>query len=428
MQKGREIFVSKNTGDDDNPGTKELPKKMLWKIFSGLIDGDVVRVAEGIEFGEMKNGVMPPITKSVVLEGGWKSDFSERNPFKYLTIITAGFDKGGATSEVFRCEDRKISVTIDGFCIDRGGGCIYYSDGEMGANKRIDGHKDCTPWGYRSINRKMSGSDPSIELIGETMIVRNNIIINSPWWGIYVKGGGNGNILIENNLVLGFQGRGIEAITGGGWGAPNWVIRNNTVAFGWAMEGRGVSLDPKGDNGKVLFERNVIAFCSQSAVMTKFDVTGDNLQLVDNQFFFNKMGDFGKGGSAVCNANDFEDSLKFKTRKNVHEVPRFITRIAQQWLDRYTMTLDLTSKLAKDQELDAARALAGLVEWLPIGFTDKKYPNYSSLPVGRANYDLGRYPHPMKEGEGLDADGWHKYVLPMLGLDGERGVQANPAH
>lgn len=192
LRGGREIFVSKNTGDDENPGTKDKPKKMLWKVFDSLADGDIVRVAEGIEYGEQRRGVMPPITKSVTFEGGWKSDFSERDPFKYLTIITAGFDKGGATSEVFRCEDRKLSVTIDGFCIDRGGGAIYYADGEMGANKRIEGHKDCTPWGYRNCNRKMSGTDPSIELIGETMVVRNNIIINSPWWGIYVKCGGNG--------------------------------------------------------------------------------------------------------------------------------------------------------------------------------------------------------------------------------------------
>jgi hypothetical protein len=271
------------------------------------------------------------------------------------------------------------------------------------------------------------------------MVVRNNIIINSPWWGIYVKCGGNGivfhcpwilfscpsgTVIIENNLVLGFQGRGIEAITGGGWGAPTYKIRNNTVVFGWQMEGRGVSLDPKGDNGKQILERNVIAFCHQTGVMTKFDVKGDDLQLYNNLFFFNRLGDFGKGGSAGCNSTEFEDDVKFKNSKNVHEVPKFIAQIGKQWFDRYTMTIDLTGKFAKDADLDAARAVAGLGEWLPVGFVDKKYPNYSSLPQGRTTYDLGRYPHPMKEGEGLDADGWKKYVIPMVGLDGERGIQA----
>lgn len=420
----KEIYVSKNTGDDENPGTKEKPKKLLWKVFDSLEDGDIVRVAEGIEYGERKAGVMPLITKSVVFEGGWKADFSERNPFKYLTIITAAPDRAGSTAEVFRGEDRKLKVTIDGFLIDRGGGAIYYSDGEMGANKRIEGHKDCTPFGYRNLNRKMSGSDPSIELLGESFVVRNNIIINSPWWGIYVKGGGKGNIVIENNFVLGFQGRGIEAITGGGWGAPTWIIRNNTVAFGWQMEGRGISLDPKGDNGKNVVEKNVVAFTQQAGVMTKFGATGDNLQLLNNLFFFNKLGDYGQGGSGCCNVSDFDDEVKFKVSKNVHELPKFITKIHPQWFDRYTMTLDLTSKLAKDADLDAARASVGLKEWAPVGFTDKKYASYSELPQGRATYDLGRYPAPFKVDQGLDEEGWRKHVLPMLGLDGERGIQA----
>lgn len=424
----KEIYVSRNTGDDENPGTKEKPRKQLWKVWDMLEDGDIVRVAEGIEWGEQKAGVMPQITKSVTFEGGWKQDFSERNPFKYLTIITAGFDRQGSTKEVFRCEDRKLNVTIDGFMIDRGGGNAYYSEGEMGANKKIEGHIDTSPFGYRNINRKVSGSDPSIELIGQTMTVRNNIIINSPWWGIYVKGGGKDKIVIENNLVLGFQGRGIEAITGGGWGAPTWIIRNNTVAFGLQMEGRGISLDPKGDNGKNIVEKNVIAFNFQTGVMTKFDVKGDDLQLIDNLFYFNKQGDMGKGGSGCCNVKDFGDDLSNKHSKNVHELPKFITKIHQNWFDRYTMTLDLTQPgRATDEDLAAARESIGLKEWLPIGFTEKKYASYSELPVGRANYDLSRYPHPMKNGTGLDADGWKAHVIPMLGLDGARGIQAAAA-
>lgn len=390
-----------------------------------LEDGDIVRVAEGLEHGQQKSGVMPQITKSVTFEGGWKQDFSERNPFKYLTIIVAGFDRQGATSEVFRSEDRKLNVTIDGFMIDRGGGNAYFSVGEMGANKQIEGHIDNSPFGYRAINRKVSGSDPSIELLGGTMTVRNNIIINSPWWGIYVKGGNKDKITIENNFVLGFQGRGIEAITGGGWGAPTWIIRNNTVAFGLEMEGRGFSLDPKSDNGKYLIEKNVIAFTYQTGVMSKFQATGDQVTITNNLFYFNRLGDYGHDGGGCCNVKDFEDELKIKTSRNVHEIPKFIAKLHTGWFDRYTMTQDLTRPgTATDEDLAAARVSVGLKEWLPVGFTEKKYATYSELPVGRATYDLSRFPAPMKNGEGLDAEGWKKHVIPMLGLDGERGIQA----
>ncbi len=423
----KEIYVSKDTGSDENEGTKEKPKKLLWKALGAYEAGDVIRVAEGMYHGQQKSGVMPQITKSVVLEGGWKQDFSERNPFKHLTIITAGFDRGGATSEVFRCEDRKLNVTIDGFLIDRGGGTVYYSDGEMGANKRIEGHADCSPFGYRNFNRKMSGSDPSIELIGGTMTVRNNIIINSPWWGIYVKGGGDGTITIENNLVLGFQGRGIEAIVGGGWGKPTWIIRNNTVAFGYEMEGRGISIDPRPDTGKYIVEKNVVAFTHQTGVMAKFQVQGDALQLVNNLFFMNRLGDYGHGGSGCCNVADFEDDTQFKQAKNVHELPKFVSKVHPQYFDRYSMTQEIVNGAkTKDEELLAARKSVGLGEYAPVGF-EKKYTKHAELPQGRATYDNSRYPAPFKVNTGLDAKGWQTYVLPMLGLDGERGVQATPA-
>lgn len=420
----KEIYVSSETGSDDNPGTKDKPKKLLWKVLGDYEKGDVIRVAEGMQWGQQKSGVMPNLKQSVVLEGGWKSDFSERDPFKYLTIITAGFDRGGATSEVFRIEERSADVTIDGFMIDRGGGTVYFSDGEMGANQRIEGHSDCTPFGYRNENTKMSGTDPSIELIGHTMTVRNNIIINSPWWGIYVKGGGDGTITIENNLVLGYQGRGIEAIVGGGWGKPNWVIRNNTVAFGYEMEGRGLSIDPRPDTGKYLVEKNVFSFTHQSGVMSKFQTQGDALTLTNNLFFMNRMGDYGHAGSACCNATDFDDDTQFKQSKNVHALPAFIAKVHQQYLHRYSMTQSIVDgKFSKDEDLLSARKAVGLGEYNPVGF-EKTYKTHAELPNGRATYNNSRFPMPMKVNTGLDAEGWRKYVLPLIGQDGERGIQA----
>jgi len=84
------------------------------------------------------------------------------------------------------------------------------------------------------MNTKQSGSNPTINVIAQTgnIVIRNCILINNPWWGIYVKGGGNGQIVIENNLILSYQGRGIESITGGGWGNPAHIIRFNTVRSG----------------------------------------------------------------------------------------------------------------------------------------------------------------------------------------------------
>lgn len=156
----RDIYVSSETGQNDAAGTKEAPKKLLWRVMGELAPGDHVYVAEGRQEGQQKSGLMPKCSVSnVTIEGGWKKDFSERDPFRYLTIIEAPADQPGASGKVFHFEDA-TGVTLDGFCIDRGPTNIYYADGEPGANKRIEGHQDSTPWGFRAINKKQSGSDP----------------------------------------------------------------------------------------------------------------------------------------------------------------------------------------------------------------------------------------------------------------------------
>ncbi|HVY60014.1 MAG TPA: right-handed parallel beta-helix repeat-containing protein [Planctomycetota bacterium] len=427
----RDISVSSETGSNDAAGTKEAPKKLLWKVMSELQPGDRVHVAEGRQEGQSKSGVMPKCDVSnVVLEGGWAKDFSERDPFKHLTIIGPPDDQQGAGVKVihFESSDNKIAdVTIDGFAIDRGGSNYYFSDGEPGANKRIEGHFDNSAWGFRDLNRKKSGSDPTIVLIGRgSFTVRNCLLVNNPWWGIYVKGGGNGTITIENNLILVSQGRGIESITGGGWGKPTHVIRNNTVAFSHTLkstEGRALSTDPKdGQGGKYVVENNVFAFSDGAGVDTKFDVKGDALALTNNLFFFNRRGDAATADEKGSNAADLGDNVSYKTSGNVHELPKFVAKMAKAWVDRWSSRefIDmLAGSFNKPEELAAARAALGLGEYEIPGY-EKKFPTYKDLPQSRNSYDMSRYPRPMKKGEGMS---WAEAVVPLVGADAPRGIR-----
>ena len=103
-------------------------------------------------------------------------------------------------------------------------------------------------------------------------------------------------VLHGHVLTHGPQGRGIEAITGGGWGQPNWVIRNNTVAFNYSLgstEGRALSLDPRKSNGKYLVENNVLAFSDGSGVANKFGAKGDWVTVTGYKLYFNRRGDWG---------------------------------------------------------------------------------------------------------------------------------------
>lgn len=427
----KDIYVSKETGSNSNPGTKEAPKKLLWRVIGELAEGDRVLVAEGIYHGRGKSGVMPRCAVSnVTLEGGWKADFSERDPFRYLTVIAPPPDKQGAGTFVldFQSPTNKLEgITIDGFCIDRGPHNYYYGEGEPGANKAIEGHQDNTCWGYRALNRKKSGSDPTINILGRggSFTVRNCLLINNPWWGIYVKGGGEGEITIENNLVLVSQGRGIEAITGGGWGKPTWVIRNNTVMFNHSLkttEGRALSSDPRKGYGRYVVERNVFAYSDGGGITVKFNAEGDALALNNNLFFFNRRGDFCVGGSGLCVADDFEDELLCDNADNIHACPKTTAKIAAPWLDRWSMR-SFVDMLAGEfntwEKLEEARAVHGLGPYRIPGY-DQTYADYGSLPDMRNNYDMSRYPRPMKKGEEID---WMTAVIPIVGAEGEWGIQ-----
>ena len=147
----KNIYVSRTTGNNKNEGTKESPKKLLWKVMNKLQDGDHLYVAEGHYYGSKKSGVMPKITAAgITIEGGWKADFSERDPFKYLSIISGVKNKQADTREVFQFEDpkgRNEPFVLDGFCIDRGPGLYYKGHGEGGTSK-IEGYDDTTCWGY----------------------------------------------------------------------------------------------------------------------------------------------------------------------------------------------------------------------------------------------------------------------------------------
>jgi hypothetical protein len=422
-----DIYVSKTTGSNKGEGTKESPKKLLWKVLKDLKPGDRVHVAEGVYNGSKKSGVMPRLPcGDVHIIGGYSADFSARDPFKHLSIITGDPGRQADTAEVFyyapsNPQKTEGPIVLDGFCIDRGPG-LYYSGKGEGGTSVVDGHIDTSCWGYQGMNKKKSGSDPAIELLAKTSFtVRNMILVNNPWWGISVKAGGeNCEVVIENNFILQYRGRGIEAIAGGGWGKPKFTIRNNTVIAGSFEEGRALSLDPRASySGSYLVENNVLAFGAQSGIMTKFG--DDTLTMNNNLFFGFTKADKGDGGSAVCNAEDFEDELECDNEGNVHECPKVFGKLSKQWVDRMTQWSYWKSNFVTPDEVMEVRKTAGLGAWELPFFPGKTYESYDKLPSGRINYDMSRYPKSMKKDEPLM--NWQELVLPAIGADGERGIQ-----
>lgn len=188
------------------------------------------------------------------------------------------------------------------------------------------------------------------------------------------------------------------------------------------MEGRAISADPRGANGKYVIESNVVAFCDQGGVTVKFK-DPDALELNNNLFFCCVKGDYNVGGSGICNADDLEDEVMFPCDNNVHELPKVISKLYVKYFDRFSQgeTPSFISNFSKDSEVMEARASVGLAEYHLHNY-DKTYETYAQLPQKRPNYKLSRYPHPMKIGQVMD---W-SCVLPLIGADEGRGTVGTP--
>jgi hypothetical protein len=114
--------------------------------------------------------------------------------------------------------------------------------------------------------------------------------------------------------------------------------------------------------------------------MAKFQVQGDALQLVNNLFFMNRLGDYGHGGSGCCNVADFEDDTAVQAGQ---ERPR-AAQVRQQGPPAVLRPLlddPGDRERRQDQGRGAARRakVGGLGEYAPVGF-EKKYTKHAELP------------------------------------------------
>jgi len=209
--------------------------------------------------------------------------------------------------------------------------------------------------------------------------------------------------------------------------------------FGRKIEGRAISADPKNNAGSYLIENNVLAFGEQAGIVVKFK-DPHPFKVVNNTVFGFAAGDYNIGGTGICNVDELEvcissqlqlcalltcflqDNVTFPCAANTHSVPLVVSRMHQAWFDRWSQSEALDGKFFKDPEIMAARDVCGLKEFHVHGYPNA-YPNYSSLPQQRPAYTLSRYPHPMKIGELIN---FQTAVLPLLGADGPRGIQATP--
>ena len=233
----------------DGEGTKDKPFPDLWKALAKAVRGDVIHVAEGTYNGKGGSGHWVVSVPNLTLAGGYKADFSERNPFKYLTILERAKDfKGDWTglpeSGAFIAGDihkDHSGLVVDGFVMNGQTRNSYKGEGDINID---DSYKGA---GFSASSRDVK--------------VRNCVILNPLGDGVYVTWQGKeneiSNCFIVNTFYNAIATRSAQ---------PDSVvtIKNCTGAFCWYYPSKGGGMSVfVGRQGKTVMESNVF-MCNQT--------------------------------------------------------------------------------------------------------------------------------------------------------------------
>ena len=229
----------------------DKPKKDLQAVLNLIRDngenGAVVRIAEGNYLGYMNSGYIE-IYNFITLEGGWNSDFTKRDPMKYITRMEPTQEQLGSNGskgviqtnkalDDVNAKKPKGTLVIDGIFINLGLENAYKpndpSDPRNGcpsAKFETGRMEDATP---PQVNHQIIHSDG---WIAGNVIIRNCLIANSPYFGIQI-GSRCGEVEIANNVFISNRYAAVRIDGGDKNGEASHVnFHHNTVAFSWCRD------------------------------------------------------------------------------------------------------------------------------------------------------------------------------------------------
>ncbi|HHW97734.1 MAG: DUF1565 domain-containing protein [Myxococcota bacterium] len=143
-----EYYVSKDTGNNKNDGSKASPFKNLQKAIDVAQDGDTIYVAAGNYCGMMDRGIIT-LDKTLTILGGYSPDFSTRD------ILT----------------HRSTIIPVSKADVNRDKGVIFVDQGEKKGKTVIDGfifdHADTN--NYHATEAKPAGVETGLLMIPPTI-------------------------------------------------------------------------------------------------------------------------------------------------------------------------------------------------------------------------------------------------------------------
>ena len=327
------LYVSKSTGKNKNDGSKEAPLKNIQKAVEMAQPGALIRVAEGNYFGNLDCGTID-IRKPVTIEGGWNSDFSERDVLKHLTMVQPTPESNATTTSstlgtmhIEIPQKGDIPMEIDGLIFDRGNTNAYNPKGEgkpegvlspmmqeLPGSDGIGGNDDMTQSEIHSLDRYTLYFKVSCPLN-----IRNCAFLNSRTQALMGAVGEGKKVTVTNNIFVNSRMAGVEV-----WGTSASLnaqieFAYNTVLFAWTRTrtfedmGYGFRYMNKIDG---YVHHNIIGCCCYAALdRCRIDSPSDReakkiTTSEHNRFFLNKQADLmipGGGKFQRIWANQFED-------------------------------------------------------------------------------------------------------------------------
>lgn len=348
-QNGKIIYVSKQSGNNKNDGSKESPFKNLDKAINVASPGDEIHVAGGVDVGTLSVGFIES-DKAVKIFGSYDENFSAQDISAHPTLIQPTNESARSTRKALL----RFTKDVDGTVIDN----IVFDAGDRNAYSTKEGFVDGVekgrllsptenpPVGYPTVD------EPLLSFVSATtggdVTIQNCVFVNGACFALQA-GHRNGKFTVKNNVFVANRMAAIEIYgTCASTGGPNTMalcgeveIANNTILFSWSRTkdfqdmGYGVRVMTKCNYN---IHHNIIG----ASILAGVDHTRFNknewVKLDNNIFFVNKDKDLhyspASNSRLRIDAGDFGDLEFASANGNSNEIPKEL-KVNKAYLEGY---------------------------------------------------------------------------------------------